>query len=62
MEVNGMAEKRGQVGVIKEYFNMTTGDMRVEYKELSDDQKLELAKGAAIALGLKAEEVSFPLD
>ena len=57
-----MAEKRGQVGVIKEYFNMTTGDMRVEYKELSDDQKLELAKGAAIALGLKAEEVSFPLD
>ena len=44
MEVNGMAEKRGQGGVIKEYFNMTTGDMRVEYKELSDDQKLELAK------------------
>ena len=57
-----MAEKKGQVGVIKEYFNMTTGDMRVEYKELSEDQKRELAKGAAIALGLKAEEVSFPLD
>ena len=57
-----MAEKRGQVGVIKEYFNMTTVDMRAEYKELSDDQKLELAKGAAKELGLQAEEVSFPLD
>ena len=57
-----MAEKKGQVGVIKEYFNMTTGDMRVEYKELSNDERLERAKGAAKAMGLKAEEVSFPLD
>ena len=57
-----MAEKRGQGGGIKEYFNMTTGDMRVEYKELSNDERLELAKGAAKAMGLKAEEVSFPLD
>ena len=55
-------QKRGQVGVIKEYFGMTPGDMRKEYKKLSDDQKLELAKGAAKALGLKAHEVSFPLD
>jgi len=41
---------------------MTPGDMRKEYKKLSDDQKLELAKGAAKALGLKAREVSFPID
>ena len=57
-----MAEKRGQVGVIKEYFKMTTGDMRVEYRDLSDTDRLELARGAAKELGLKDEEVAFPLD
>ena len=57
-----MAEKRGQVGVIKEYFKMTTGDMRVEYRDLSDTDRLELARGAAKELGLKDEEVAFSLD
>ena len=55
-------QKRGQVGVIKEYFGMTPGDMRKEYKDLSVDDKLELAQGSAKALGLKAREVSFPID
>ena len=55
-------EKRGPLNVIKEYFKMTTGDMRVEYRDLSDTDRLELARGAAKELGLKDEEVAFSLD
>jgi hypothetical protein len=55
-------QKRGQVGVIKEYFEMAAGDMRKEGRDLSVDDKLELAQESAKALGLKAHEVSFPLD
>ncbi len=41
---------------------MAAGDMRKEGRDLSVDDKLELAQESAKALGLKAHEVSFPLD
>jgi hypothetical protein len=55
-------QKRGQLTVIREYFEMVIGEMREEGKKLSADEKLELAQGSAKALGLKAREVSFPID
>jgi hypothetical protein len=69
MEDNNMAnrvyqyeQKRGQLNVIREYFEMPIGEMRDEGKKLSADEKLELAQGSAKALGLTADEVSFPID
>jgi hypothetical protein len=41
---------------------MPIGEMRDEGKKLSADEKLELAQGSAKALGLTADEVSFPID
>ena len=57
-----MAVQKGQLRVIQEYFEMAIGDMRDEGKKLSADEKLELAQGSAKALGLTADEVSFPID
>ncbi len=57
-----MAVQKGQLSVIKEYFEMAAGDMRKEGKDLSVDDKLELAQESAKELGLKADEVSFPID
>ena len=57
-----MAVQKGQLSVIKEYFEMAAGDMRKEGKDLSVDDKLELAQESAKELGLTADEVSFPID
>lgn len=61
-EVHRIASPKGQLRVIQEYFEMAIGDMRDEGKKLSADEKLELAQGSAKALGLTADEVSFPID
>jgi hypothetical protein len=64
MEVHSFTKSppKGQLSVIREYFEMGAGDMRKEGANLSVDEKLELAQDAAKALGLTTDEVSFPID
>lgn len=59
-------KKKGTATVIKEYFGYRKGEnlqgFRNELKELSDEEKLELAQGAARQLGYDQEYVDFPLS
>ena len=56
---------KSKPGIIKEYFGLRTGDtakdFMLEYKALSDDERTELARGAAAAMGLSQSDVNFPL-
>ena len=61
----------GVAGVLKEYFGINSqgyGDkigiasFVEELKELGDEEKLEMARGAASELGLSQEQVSFKLS
>ena len=49
------------VRVIKDYFELTAQEAMKELKALSADDKLELAQGAAMNLGLTQEQCKFPL-
>ena len=51
-----------KVKVIKEYFELSASEAMKEYKALNDDEALELAQGAALNLGLTAEQCKFPLQ
>ena len=54
-----------KVKAIREYFGLrpgtTSADFMREYKDLSPEERLELAQGAARELGLTAAAVDFPL-
>lgn len=56
---------KGQLTVIREYFGALPGQSLMEFaqecKKLSAADKLELAQGAAINMGLMQEQVDFPL-
>ena len=55
-----------KIKVIKDFFgnpeNGTAKDFMQEIKALSADERLELAQGAAVNLGLAADAVDFPLE
>ncbi len=55
-----------KVGTIKKYFGFRDGDNAGEFmkeiKILSDDERLELARGAAQYLGLSADDCDFPME
>lgn len=56
----------GKVGVIRKFFGLREGDTLTDFskevKALSDAEKLELAQGAALNLGMTQEAVDFPLS
>ena len=55
-------KKRSKVSVVKEFFEMESKEIMAEWrKDLTDGDKLELAQGAAGNLGLKQDDVNFPL-
>ncbi len=55
-----------KIGAIKKYFGLrdgdNAGDFMKEIKALDADERLELAQGSAMNLGLTAEDVDFPLE
>lgn len=57
--------KKSKVSVLKDYFGFRAGeklrDFSAELKELSAEEKLELAQGAAKELGMSQKYVDFPL-
>ncbi len=56
----------GKIKVIRDFFGVREGDalkdFSQEIKSLSDADRLELAQGAALNLGLTQEAVDFPLS
>ena len=52
-----------KIKVIKDYFGLRPGsntkDFMTEIKELSDEERIDLARGAAAEMGLKAEDCDF---
>ena len=60
-----MAGKLGKKSAILKFFKdrqQKLTEFTQELKELSESEELELAQGAAKALGYTKEEVNFPLD
>jgi len=55
-----------KIKVIKDFFGMregdNAGDFMKEIKALSTEERVELARGAAQNLGLKAEDCDFPME
>jgi len=60
-----MNTPKTKIGIIKDYFGIipdtTTKDFMNEIKELSLEERLELAQGAAANMGLSQDKVDFPL-
>lgn len=54
-----MDNKIGKARVIKEFFGMTAQQAVKEYKELTEQDKSELASAAARALGYSADQCEF---
>jgi hypothetical protein len=56
---------KSKIGIIKEFFGLrpdtTTKDFMTEIKGLSPEDRLDLAQGAAIEMGLSQDQVDFPL-
>jgi DNA integrity scanning protein DisA with diadenylate cyclase activity len=55
----------GKKSVILKYFKdrqQTVADFAKELKQLSDEEELELAQGAAKELGYTQDQIGFPLD
>ena len=54
-----------KIKVIKDFFGMRDGDTAKDFmqeiKALSAEERLELAQGSALNLGLAADDVDFPL-
>ena len=61
-----MTAKKGKLSIIRRYFGkkdgQTLSEFASEVTELSDAEKLELAQGAALNLGLSQQEVDFPMN
>jgi hypothetical protein len=61
-----MADAKGlsKIKVIKDYFASDTkaSEFMKELKALDDTERLELAQGAALNMGLTQDEVAFPLS
>lgn len=58
-------KKLGKKSAILKYFKadkQKLAEFTPELKELSEAEELELAQGAAKALGYTKEEVNFPLE
>ena len=57
---------KAKTSVMKEYFGLLPGQtlqaFANELKQLSDDEKLELARGCAKNLGLKQNDCDFLLE
>ena len=57
--------KRTVTGVIKDYFGQREGDSLRDFMDellqLTKEEKLDLAKGAARELGLNREQVDFEM-
>jgi len=55
-----------KIKVIKDFFGLregdTTKDFMTEIKELSNDERIDLARGAAQNLGIKPEDCDFPME
>ncbi|KKK79072.1 hypothetical protein LCGC14_2837220 [marine sediment metagenome] len=55
-----------KIGAIKKYFGLRDGDnagnFMKEIKTLDADERLELAQGSAMNLGLTPKECDFPLE
>lgn len=58
-------KKPGKIGMIKEYFGFRPGDTAKDFMEeikaLSQDERTELAIGAAENMGLTQAQVDFKL-
>lgn len=54
--------KKTKVQCIKEFFEMDARSVMKEYKPLSEEDRLELAQGSAMNLGLSQEDIDFPLS
>ena len=55
----------GKKSALLKYFrksNQKLGDFTKELKELSKEDELELAIGAARGLGLTSDQVNFPIE
>ena len=61
-----MDKPKGITTILREYFGLLPGtklhDFAQELKALTDDEKLELARGAAANMGMTQEQLSFPLS
>jgi hypothetical protein len=61
--VNMAASK---IKVIKDFFGVREGDTAKDFmqeiKALSADERLELAQGSALNLGLSADDLDFPIE
>ena len=57
-------QKKGLAVVLKQFFGkgQKTAEFAVEYKALAEEEKLELARLAAVELGFTQDEVGFPLQ
>ncbi|KKM04369.1 hypothetical protein LCGC14_1764930 [marine sediment metagenome] len=57
------SKKLGTVGVLGRYFGkkdgQTISEFRTEIQAMTSDERLELAQGAAQAMGLTESEVQF---
>jgi len=56
-----MSGKRGKPAVVREFFEMSAAEVMAEWKNLTTEDKDELAIGAAKCLGLTQDDVSFDL-
>lgn len=55
-------KKKSRIVVIKEFFEMDTKQCMKEMKPLTDEEKTELAVGAAQNLGYTQDQVGFSLQ